>query len=91
MADLASLSATARTKAAARYRQEHADFRTAGTGGEICGHVDELGRCGARFHEAGCSGLATTEIAEVLTGRQLRGAGGHAGHRRDGAHRLAGA
>ena len=67
MADLASPSATARTKAAARYRQEHADFATAVTGGEICGHVDELGRCGARFHEAGCSGLATTEIAEVLT------------------------
>jgi hypothetical protein len=64
-ADLASPSQAARTMARHRYRQEHADD-AAITFGAPCGVVDDYGRCGEPYHTAGCSGLATSQIAEAL-------------------------
>lgn len=66
LADFASPSAAARQLAEHRWRQDHADYDGAVTGGEICGHVDDLGRCGARYHSPGCSGLADAAIGTAL-------------------------
>jgi hypothetical protein len=61
--EMASPTEAGRQLAALRWRQNQADPVT---GGHPCGHVDETGRCGARYHEMGCPGLATPDIAEAV-------------------------
>jgi hypothetical protein len=64
LVDLGSTSQAARELAARRWR--NADPAAAVTPGAPCGHIDDTGRCGARYHDAGCSALADQETAQAL-------------------------
>lgn len=47
-------------------RQQPVDLAAAVTPGFPCGHADEFGRCGARYHSPDCGSLADPEVTQGL-------------------------
>ena len=59
-------SGAGRALAEARWQRKDQDFRQSVTGAPACGVVDQLGRCGERFHRSGCGSIADPAVAQEL-------------------------
>jgi hypothetical protein len=66
LADFASPSQSARTRAEQRWQQSHVSWDGQVGRGSPCGVIDATGRCGEPYHSPSCGSLASTDIAEGL-------------------------
>jgi hypothetical protein len=66
MMSLAPASSAAAALARHRWQAREVDVMAGTVPGDPCGVVDDMGRCGERYHEAHCNSIASPDIATGL-------------------------